>query len=87
MYIPLDIDFAVKRELQRRRSSEKTIKSYLYWIRRFLNHNGKTLDKVSKKDVREFLYSLDKKGLAGSTLNVAHMAIRFLFEEVLNKKI
>jgi site-specific recombinase XerD len=87
MYIPVDIDYAVKRELRRRRSSERTAKSYLYWIHRFLKHSGKTLDKASKKDVREFLYSLDEKKLAGNTLNVAHMAIRFLFEEVLDKRI
>jgi site-specific recombinase XerD len=86
MYIPVDLDYAVKRELRRRRSSELTIKSYLYWIHRFLKSSGKTLDRISKKDVREFLYSLDERKLAGNTLNVAHMAIRFLFEEVLDKR-
>lgn len=86
-YIPVDLDYAVKRELERRRSSDKTIQSYLYWIHRFLQFSGKTIDKVSKKEVREFLYSLDERNLAGNTLNVAHMAIRFLFEEVLDKRI
>jgi integrase/recombinase XerD len=86
MYIPVDIDRAVKREMSRRRLSEVTAKSYLYWIHRFLKRSGKTLDRISKKDVREFLYHLDDKKLAGNTLNVAHMAIRFLFEEVLDKR-
>ncbi len=87
MYIPVDLDYAVKRELRRRRSSEKTVESYLYWIHRFMKYSSKTLDQISKKDVREFLYDLDEQKLAGNTLNVAHMAIRFLFEEVLNKRI
>ena len=86
-YIPVDLDSAIKRELQRRRSSDKTVKAYLYWIHRFLQFSGKTIDKISKKDVREFLYDLDNRKLAGNTLNVAHMAIRFLFEEVLDKRI
>jgi len=87
-YVPRDLDYAVSRELKRRRSSDRTTKSYLYWIHRFLEFSGKTIDKISKKEVREFLYYLDEnKKLAGNTLNVAHMAIRFLFEEVLDKKI
>ena len=48
---------------------------------------NKDLGKVSKKDVREFLEKLDEKNLSGNTMNVAHMAIRFLFEEVLEKRI
>ncbi len=45
------------------------------------------MDKISKKDVREFLENLSEKEKSGSTMNVNHMAIRFLFEEVLNKRI
>lgn len=86
-YFPVDLDYSVKRELKRRRCSEKTIKAYLYWIHRFLDFSGKTLDKISKKNVKDFLYSLDEKNLAGNTINVAHMALRFLFEEVLDKRI
>jgi len=41
----------------------------------------------SEKDVREFLYRLDERKMARNTMNVAHMAIRFLFEEVLDKRI
>jgi site-specific recombinase XerD len=42
---------------------------------------------MSKKDVRLFLESLSEKGLTGNTMNVYHMAIRFLFEDVLDKRI
>jgi site-specific recombinase XerD len=86
-YIPIDIDKAVIRECKRRRYSEKTIKTYLYCINRFINWSGKTIDIISKKDVRLFLEKMSDKGLSGNSMNTYHMAIRFLFEDVLNKRI
>lgn len=87
VYVPVDIEEAVKRECRRRRYSERTIKTYIYCINRFLKSTGKTIDRISKKDVRLFLESLSEKAMAGNTMNVYHMAIRFLFEDVLDKRI
>lgn len=87
VYFPVDIEKAVKRECRRRRYSERTIETYLYCINRFLKFAGKSIDKISKKDVREFLEHLSEKEKAGNTMNVYHMAIRFLFEQVLDKRI
>jgi site-specific recombinase XerD len=86
VYIPVDIDKAITRECRRRRYSEQTIKTYLNCVNVFLKHTGKTIDKVSKKDVRLFLEDMAEKGRAGSTMNVYHMAIRFLFQDVLKKR-
>lgn len=86
-YIPIDIEAAVRKECKRRRYSERTAKTYIFCINRFLQFTGKTVDRVSKPDVRAFLEHLSEKERAGSTMNVYHMAIRFLFEEVLNKQI
>lgn len=86
VYIPYDVDLAVKRECKKRRYSKQTVKAYLYWIHRFLFWCKKELGKISKKDVRAFLQMLDNKKLAGNTLNQCHMALKFLFEEVMNKK-
>jgi len=87
VYIPMDIEEAVKRECKRRRYSGKTIKTYIYCINRFLKFAEKGIDKISKKDVRLFLEFLSEKKLTGNTMNVYHMAIRFLFENVLDKRI
>jgi len=46
----------------------------------------KTVDKVSKKDIREFLYNLKEKNKAGNTLNVHLNSLKFLFEEILGKR-
>lgn len=44
------------------------------------------LGKISKKDVRLFLEDLSEKERSGNTMNTYHMAIRFLFENVLEKR-
>ena len=87
VYYPINIEESVKKECKRRRYSEKTIKTYLYCINRFLKYTKKGVDKTSKKDVRLFLENLSEKGASGNTMNVYHMAIKFLFEDVLHKKI
>src|SRR3989338_7135420 len=86
-YIPLDWKASLQKECKRRNYSERTSKTYTYCIERFLKFTNKNLDKISKKDVREFLENLSEKGKSGSTMNVYHMAIRFLFEEILDKRI
>ncbi len=86
VYIPFDVDIAVRRKCKRLRHSQRTAKNYLYWIHRFLLWSRKELGKVSKKDVSAFLQMLDNQGLSGNTLNQAHMAIKFLFEDVMERK-
>ena len=86
MYVPINIEKAVRKECKRRRYSDKTAKIYCYCIKRFMKHINKTIDKISKKDVRLFLEDLSEKGRAGSTMNVYHMALRFLFQDVLDKR-
>lgn len=86
VYIPIDIEAAVRKECKRRRYSDRTAHTYVSCIQRFLKFSGKSIDTVSKKDVRLFLEHLSEKERAGNTMNVYHMAIRFLFEEVLHKK-
>ena len=87
VYIPIDIEKSVAKECKRRGYSEKTIKSYIYCINRFLEYANKPLNKISKKDVRLFLEKLAERNRAGNTMNLYHMAIRFLFEDVLDKRI
>jgi site-specific recombinase XerD len=85
-YYPVDIEKAVARECKRRRLSPRTAKTYIYCINRFLRWCKKEIGKISKKDVRLFLDFLSEKGLSGNSLNTYHMAIRFLFVDVLDKK-
>ena len=84
--IPKDLDLKVEKECKRRRLSPRTAKTYLYCIHKFLNWSKRDLRYISKKDVRLFLEHLSERNLAGSTMNTYHMAIRFLFENVLEKR-
>ena len=86
VHIPVDIEKAVQKECKRRGYSEKTAKAYIYCINSFMNFTNKSLDKISKRDVRLFLEHLSERGKAGNTMNLYHMAMRFLFENVLDKR-
>jgi len=81
-----DLNSKIIKECKRRRLSPKTSKTYLHCIHRFLNWSKKDLQYISKKDVRLFLENLSEKDRAGSTMNVYHMALRFLFTQVLEKR-
>ncbi len=85
-YMPIDWKASLERECKRRRYSERTSNTYIYCIERFLKFINKALNTVSKKDVRLFLENLSERGKSGNTMNVYHMAIRFLFQNVLDKK-
>jgi integrase/recombinase XerD len=85
-YIPVDIERSVVRECKRRRLSLRTAETYLHCIDGFLKWCKKEIRYISKKDVKEFLEHLSEKDRAGSTINVYHMALRFLFTQILEKK-
>jgi len=86
VYYPVDWEKTVKKECKRRRYSDRTAQTYIYCINKFLDYCKKDLGKISKKDVREFLEKMSDKGLSGNSMNTYHMAIRFLFEQVLDKR-
>lgn len=87
VYFPVDIEKAIARECKRRGFSEMTLKTYLYSINKFLKFTNKPINQISKRDVRLFLEHLSEKEKAGNTMNTYHMAIKFLFQDVLDKKI
>ncbi|MEK6953063.1 MAG: tyrosine-type recombinase/integrase [Nanoarchaeota archaeon] len=82
----MDISESIKKEALRRGYSLKTIKTYQKCVEKFLNDRKKGLSKISKADVKEFLDKLIEKGRAGNTINVYLNSLKFLLEEILNKK-
>lgn len=82
----VDILYNMKREMLRRKLSPRTVKTYLFHVNKFLLANKDIpIKKFSKKDVREYLYKLEERGLSGSSLNVAHNALRFMMIDILHK--
>jgi len=82
----IDVNEAIKKEALRRGYSFRTIKSYQLCVEKFLETCNKTIDKISKKDVKEYLDLLVDRGKAGNTINVNLNALKFLFEKILGKK-
>lgn len=86
MYIPIDVQATIRKEGLRRRFSPRTIETYQNHVRKFLEYNKKTLDKISKKDIREYLEAFAEKDVSGSTLNVKLQALKFFFSNCLGKR-
>ena len=77
----------MKKEMLRRRLSNRTIESYVFCVKRFLKRFDKDPRKITKREVKEFLGELIERNKAGSTLNVYLSAIRFLMEDVLRRNL
>ena len=77
---------AIARECRRRGYSERTVESYTSCVRKFLEFTNKPVQHVGKKEAHAFLnYLMNERKVAGNTMNVYHMAIRFFLEDILHK--
>ena len=76
----------VRRRGRERHYSERTIKAYVHWIRRYILHFGRRHPReLGPVEVRAFLTSLGVEGgVAASTQNQALAALNFLYVHVLN---
>ena|SRR3989338_2247969 len=85
----MDAIYLMKREMLRRKYSLRTIKSYSYCLNKFLLYfKDKNPRKLTKRDVKDFIdYNLIDKNRAGSTVNLYFNAIKFLMENILNKRL
>lgn len=76
----------LKQEMKLRRFSDKTVKTYLYYITEILNHTSKNPKTINTQDVRNYLEKLANSGKSSSTLNTAYSALKFYFEKILRRK-
>lgn len=81
----MDVLEAMKKEMFRRKLSHKTMKTYLFYVKKFLEFCKKEPKEFSKKDCRAFLEKFMEKDVSGSSINVALNSLRFMMEEVLRK--
>lgn len=81
----LDYEEAIARECRRRGYSERTVGTYIMCVRKFLIFADKPVQFLSKSDAHDFLNHLLERKVAGNTMNVYHMAIRFFLEDILRK--
>lgn len=75
----------MEEELKLRGYSEKTLRSYLGWMERFVRHQRKPAEEMGAAEARAFLcYLQDERKLASSSLNLAGCALRFFYRRVLD---
>jgi integrase/recombinase XerD len=82
----LDVIEGIKKEGFRRKLSHKTIKTYVYYAKDFLNYCKRELNELTKKDVKDYLDHLASRELSGNTLNLALNSVKFLLDWVLFKR-
>lgn len=75
----------VRQRARERRYSERTVQSYVYWIRRFVLYHGRRHPKdLGPSEVRMFLSALTtEQRLSASSHNQALAALTFLYVHVL----
>lgn len=83
MYIP-DL---IRKTALRRGLSIQTIKTYKQCVKQFFNYCKKDPKEVKKRDIEDYLDKLIKIGCAGNTLNVHLNALKFLYNEILHKRL
>lgn len=71
----------------RRGYSPRTIQSYCWCINKFMGFCKKELNHIKKADIQEYIDNNIEKGNAGNTINLHLNAIKFLFEEILLKRL
>ena len=72
-------------ECKLRNYSIKTVKSYLYYNKKFLQFCNKKPQEVTRENVKEYLLSLINKQYSSSTINLAHNAINFYYKEIMQR--
>ena len=78
----------VKKEALRRRYSYKTISVYCYCLQKFLRmYRDIDPRAIKKQDIQEYLDKFVERDAPGNTINVHLNAIKFLYEEVLRKRL
>ena len=75
-----------KEELQLAGCSPATVKTYHAAARWFLRHASKPSNRLTHRDVRDYMLDLAEAKYSSSTINQHHFATRFLFRDVLKKK-
>jgi len=76
----------LKQEMRLRGFSQRTIKSYVYYVGQFLQFSGKSPKTVNTQDIYGFLERLVLQKRSSSTLNLAYSALQFYFGKILWRK-
>ena len=83
----MDELYSLKREALRRGLSHKTILTYTQCVKQFMRHCRKDFRTVRKRDITAYIDMLIDRQACGNTLNVHINALKFMFQEVLGRRV
>ncbi|MFA6547324.1 MAG: site-specific tyrosine recombinase/integron integrase [Candidatus Magasanikbacteria bacterium] len=75
----------LRQEMKLRNFSQKTVKSYIYYISHCLKWSRKSPRDINTADIRQYLEHLADTGVSASTLNSAYSALKFYFGAILHR--
>ena len=76
----------MREDMQLRGLSEGTQKEYLLKVTLFARHFNRLPDKLTEKEIREYLlYLVNEKHVSYSTLTVSYSALRFIYKVTLQR--
>lgn len=83
----MDIPELIRKEGLRRGLSHKTIKTYRQCVKKFFMQCPKDPKEIKKQDIKDYLDKMIEKGSCGNTINVNLNALKFLYGQILNKRL
>jgi len=72
----------VQRELEIRKYSPKTVKSYLFCLKKYLQFKKENLGEFDSENIKNYLQNLVQKNLSSSTINQHINALHFFYREI-----
>ena len=74
-------------DMELKNLSPRTIKTYLYWMKQFTIHYGKSPEQLGDEEIRGYLhYLLKKRKASQASMNQAYSALKFFYERTLQRK-
>jgi site-specific recombinase XerD len=72
--------------MQMRNFSAKTIKSYIWQVKAYVQMFGKSPAEMGQEEVKRYMYSLVERKASSSTVRVAYSALKFLYKDTLQRE-
>lgn len=77
----------MKMDMELKNFSEKSIKTYLFCVKRFAAYYGKSPEGIDQNVIKDFLYYLLKEKMCSqATINQTYSALKFLYETTLGRE-
>ena len=77
----------MRRDMELKNFSPRTIQTYLCWMKRFVIYHGSTPEDLGDEDIRRYLHSIVMEGRASqSSVNQAYSALRFFYKVSLGRE-